>query len=445
MKPPLSPPPLHALLQGHHDRLAGILAADAYTALPRGRYHHWDKLRHLPPPDGLNAEQWWLGVKMARGALYRQTPLSTPSGSPFVYALPDPVLEALHRIDQRAAGRLVASEPVVNAETRDRYILNSLMEEAITSSQLEGAATTRQVAADMIRAGRGPRNRDERMILNNFRAMASIRELRNEPLSVERIVELHRALTEETLSSPEMAGQLQTAGMKRVAVSDNTTGRVVHIPPPAEQLPARMERMVAFANGAALEGEGFTHPLVRAIILHFWLAYDHPFEDGNGRTARALFYWSMLRQGYWLFEFISLSSIIRRAPVRYARAFLETETDGNDLTYFILHQLDCIDRALVALDDYLARKTAELRGVEERLARRNDLNPRQLALLGHALRHPEHVYTIRSHQTSHGVAYATARADLLELAELGLLEPGRRGRAYVYHVPRDLEARLRAT
>ena len=59
---------------------------------------------------------------------------------------------------------------------------------------------------------------------------------------------------------------------------------------------------------------GFIHPMIRSIILHFWLAYDHPFVDGNGRTARALFYWSMLRHGYWLFEFISISQIILKGP-----------------------------------------------------------------------------------------------------------------------------------
>src|SRR5205814_10028127 len=58
------------------------------------------------------------------------------------------------------------------------------------------------------------------------------------------------------------------------------------------------------------------HPMVRSMILHFWLAYDHPFVDGNGRTARALFYWSMLRNGYWMFEYITISKIILSGPDR---------------------------------------------------------------------------------------------------------------------------------
>ena len=112
---------------------------------------------------------------------------------------------------------------------------------------------------------------------------------------------------------------------------------IFHDPPPAEQLDERMAAMCDFANGKI--PNHFIHPVVRAIILHFWLAYDHPFVDGNGRTARALFYWLMLRNNYWLFEFISISQIIRKAPIKYGRAFLYTETDDNDLTYFILYHL----------------------------------------------------------------------------------------------------------
>jgi Fic family protein len=55
----------------------------------------------------------------------------------------------------------------------------------------------------------------------------------------------------------------------------------------------------------------FIHPVVRAIILHFMIGCGHLFVDGNGRTARALFYWSVLHQKYRLMEFISISCIGR--------------------------------------------------------------------------------------------------------------------------------------
>jgi Fic family protein len=73
------------------------------------------------------------------------------------------------------------------------------------------------------------------------------------------------------------------------------------------------------------------------------LGYDHPFLDGNGRTARALFYWAAANNGYWLMEFISISQIIKQSPAQYGKSFLYSEYDENDVTYFIVHQLSVID------------------------------------------------------------------------------------------------------
>lgn len=222
-------------------------------------------------------------------------------------------------------------------------------------------------------------------------------------------------------------GRLQSPNDKRVYVASNSNDLILHEPPPAEQLAARLKAMCKFANGVS-EKE-FLHPVVRAILLHFWLAYDHPFVDGNGRTARALFYWSMLHADYWMFEFFSISSILRKASSQYSSSFLLTETDDNDATYFIDYQLQVIRRALQTLEKYLERKTREIQKAESLLRNYDDLNYRQLALLSHALRKLDANFTITSHRTSHRVAYATARADLLQLVEPGLLVKHMRGGA----------------
>ena len=171
---------------------------------------------------------------------------------------------------------------------------------------------------------------------------------------------MHAVVTEDTLDEAHSAGRMQTPTDLRVKVWDEQTGEILHDPPPADQLPDRLRLMCDFANGT-VEAQGYLHPIVKAIVLHFWLAHDHPFADGNGRTARALFYWHMLREGYWLTEFISISSLIRKAPVKYARSFLWTETDANDLTYFVLAQLGIIAQSIDALENYIARKSSELR------------------------------------------------------------------------------------
>ncbi len=313
------------------------------------------------------------------------------------------------------------------------------MEEAITSSQIEGAATTRVVAKEMLRSGRQPRNIGEQMIKNNYLAMQRIRLLTDRPLTVDTIFELHRVLTEGTLEISDGAGRLRRAD-ERIVVED-AFGEVLHEPPVAGLLSDRLNALCAFANGET--PSRFIHPVVRATVLHFWLAYDHPFVDGNGRCARALFYWSMLRSGYWLCEFISISQLIRAAQVEYGRAFLYTETDDNDLTYFILYHLDLIRRGIDNLQSYIKRKMSDVREAE-RLVRDNDsLNHRQIALLSHALRHPDAAYTITSHQTSNNTVYQTARSDLLKLVELGFLQSSKRRKTFQFFPVSDLEARMR--
>ena len=269
--------------------------------------------------------------------------------------------------------------------------------------------------------------------------MQRIADLKEEPLSPQMIFDLHRMVTEKTLEDPTAAGRLRRAEEKRVVGDD--FGEVFHEPPPAGELEARLAAMCDFANGRT--PQFFVHPALRAIILHFWLAYDHPFVDGNGRTARALFYWSMLRSGYWLFEFISISNILRKAPVQYGLSFLYTETDDNDLTYFIVAQTKVIRRAIDELHSYIDRKTAEVREMESHVRALELFNHRQVELIRHALKHPFQQYSIASHQKSHNVVYQTARTDLLDLQKRGVFDWKKRGRQMVFVAPGDLARRLR--
>lgn len=432
------------LQRGLHKRMAAIIGARHRLGVAGGRYLHWDQLKHRAPPAGFTVEEWWLGIKLSRFALLRDLPLTDAEDKPFRIATVDQVLRMLHQIDQRAAGRIAFPDALTNPETRDRYIVSSLIEEAITSSQMEGASTTRKIAADMLRQGRPPADTSERMILNNYEAIQFVRSIKDRPLAPDDVLELHRITTTDTLDDPAAAGRLQKPEEERVAVIDRGTREVLFNPPPADQLPARLAKMCRFANGE-IPASQFVHPVLRAVMLHFWLAYDHPFEDGNGRTARALFYWAMLRAGYWLFEYVSISSILKKAFAQYGRSYLYSESDENDATYFLIHQLEVMLRAIDNLDEYLQRKIAQIRAVEARLKSVARFNHRQLALLGHALRHPGTEYTIRSHQRSHNVAYATARSDLLALSKARLVIERRIGaKTMIFIAPDDLEQRLAA-
>jgi Fic family protein len=439
MRLPKTPPKLHTLL-GEVKKTERMMELISMTETGRAQKHylHWDKLRHLSKPEGVTHREWWMVIKLSRMNGLKPFQLKDKTGRAFQFAVTELIMEELHQIDMGAGGKIDLPEPITNPQTRDRYLVSSLMEEAITSSQLEGAVTTREVAKEMIRTGRKPRDTSEQMILNNYVTMQRIRELKLERLTPELVFQIHRRVTENTLENPTAAGRFRTPE-ERIVVGDNLN-QVFHDPPHSQELPARLEAMCAFANGDTQTF--FIHPAVRAIILHFWLAYDHPFVDGNGRTARALFYWAMLHNGYWLFEFISISNILRKAPAKYYRSFLYTETDDNDLTYFLVAQTQVIRRAIRELHTYIDRKTAELREVESHMRALDLFNHRQVEIVRHALKHPHHRYTIVGHQKSQNVSNQTARTDLVTLSERGLLEMRKKGKMMVFAVPADLPTRM---
>ncbi len=440
MKNPKAPPPEVERWEKFGAQIGDILARVPEPTV-RGRYVHWDKLRHLTPPEGLTHEAWWFGLKVRRGAMIRRLPLADRLGRPFAYNLTDELLGYLHRVDSLAHGAIQQSglvTDVTNPDTRDRYIIRSLIEESITSSQLEGASTTRAVAKEMIRTGRRPRDRDERMIFNNYRTIRHILDSRDRKLDRDFLFEVHAMMTEGTLDDPTGTGRFRRPD-EDIVVGDHLE-EVFHVTPPANDLERRIALMCDFANGDL--PAGFVPPIVRAIILHFWLAYEHSFIDGNGRTARALFYWSMLRQGYWLFEYITISRIILNGPVRYGRGFLYSETDGNDLTYFLLYHADVVCQALDELQGYISRRSEELASLQTRLRGLTYLNPRQRELISHALRHPGCHYTIEPHRSRHGVVYETARSDLMDLVARGLLRKRKVGKAWVFVPAENLELKL---
>lgn len=439
MKTP-APPPVLADLRASLDpgtMVDLILRASEWE----DAYEPWDKVRYRTPPSGISTEEWWFALRSVRDSAARRLPLVDVDGRAFSYALPDEVLRLCDEISSRACGAVATPDAVTNPATRDRYLVSSLIEEAITSSQLEGASTTRPVAQQMLRSGRAPRNHSEKMIVNNFLAMRQLQRLRDVELRPEVVLELHGIVTEGTLADPADAGRMQSDPDPRERVVIGGDGdQVLHRPPPVDQLPRRLRALCDFANGDS--GGPWIHPVLRALTIHFMMGYDHYFADGNGRTARALFYWSMLKQGYWMAEYLSVSTILKKAPGRYARSFVYTEQDSGDLTYFYLYHLRVLVRALDELDAYLARKTSELRVTRQFLAGVADLNSRQVALLEHAVRDADSEFTAQSHATSHRVSGEAARKDLLDLERRGWLVRGKSGRRHTWRPVEGLAERI---
>lgn len=134
------------------------------------------------------------------------------------------------------------------------------------------------------------RTKSEQMIINNYRVMRKIEEeYQSQPLSMYLLQNLQSQLTEKkTLDEQYNPGELRKDSDEIVVYYDK---KIAHIPPKADFVKSELERLITYANDDA----DFVHPVIKAIQLHFWIGYLHPFPDGNGRLARSIFYWYLFK------------------------------------------------------------------------------------------------------------------------------------------------------
>jgi len=305
---------------------------------------------------------------------------------------------------------------VLSHENREQYLISSLMEEAIFSSQMEGAATTRKVAKDMLRKKMAPKDKSQQMIANNYQTIRFIVENKEKPLTPELVFHIHRLMTEKTLENPEDAGRLRRND--DVVVEDGITHEVVHMPPSYEELPTFVEELCHYFNET--DAKVFVHPIIRGIIIHFMVAYMHPFVDGNGRTARALFYWYMLKQGYWLMEYMSVSRVIASSKKSYEKAYQYVESDGMDVGYFIIYNLKVLEKAFKQLQAYLKKKQEE-KTLANTFLQLGNINERQAQIIRMYIDNPNEILTVKDVQTKFMVTATTAKSDITGLMQRGML------------------------
>jgi|APHig6443717817_1056837.scaffolds.fasta_scaffold51829_1 Fic family protein len=407
------------------ERIFNLLKERKYSDLIKSyndEYLYWTELKHKPKPDDLDIKDVWFLTKISRRLNSQVIKISELEGFEFQYLLTPQIQQKLHEFDLNLGGRL-ESDKIIPKEEKVRFLLSSIMEEAIASSQIEGAVTTRKVAKEMLRAERKPRSKSEQMIMNNYYTIKRISEIRNNRLTPSIIQEIHRLITNDTLDNKEDEGRFRSNN--DINVVDGLTGEPVYFPPDFTKISRLIDDFCLFANEN--NTEYFIHPIIRASILHFLVGYIHPFVDGNGRTARAIFYWYLLSRDYWLIEYLSISRLIIKSKVQYANAFLYTELDEKDLTYFLKYQLRTIDLAFASLKDYINRKLKEKSQLYN-YRKIKGLNDRQIQLLKLFHDDGEKVLSIKEVQNRFGVVYQTARTDLLLLEKLNLVKSSTSGK-----------------
>lgn len=389
-------------------------------------YLYWSDVKYKAQNTGLSPEELWRAVKKSRAM--RNISVWEEYGLHF--SLTDKMQRLCHVFDLNFGGSWGAMklfpQDKVNQEI---YLISSIMEEAISSSQMEGASTTREVAKDMLRKKTEPRNRSQRMILNNYQTIQFISAHKHVPLTKELFLQIHELMTADTLDDASMCGRLRDND--RIVVGNGITGEIVHRPPTHACLETFVEDLCAFFNNA--DTKVFIHPIIKGLIIHFLIAYYHPFIDGNGRTARALFYWYMLKENYWMMEYLSISRIIYKTKSAYERSFLHTECDGNDLGYFITYNLDVLSKAFDGLKLYLQKKQAERRRAD-RFMHLDGITPAQADIIRIFYEEGDVHLQAKDVAVRLHVSRVTAKSYLDGLAERGILtriQPDGRTHAYV--------------
>lgn len=374
-------------------------------------YEYWDTIKYKKLPSDLSAEKLWKLVVANRMKLN----VSVWRKYNIHFALTNKMQQQCHEFDMNFGGSWGVSSLIPETH-KERYLLSSLMEEAISSSQMEGASTTRKIAKEMLRKKITPKDKSQRMIYNNYQTIQFIVNNKEKPLTEELLLQIHHLITDGTLDNAADAGRLRQND--DVVVENDITHEVVHTPPPFQEIPQFVEDLCAFFNNQSTEP--FIHPIIKGIVVHFMIAYMHPFVDGNGRTARALFYWYMLKQGYWLTEFLSISRIIYRAKAKYERSFLYAEFDGNDIGYFIAYNLRVLGLAFKDLQNYLNRKIQE-RKMAATFLHIDGINERQAEIIKLYYDNPKEMLTVKDLQGRFLVTPTTIKSDLVGLMDLGVV------------------------
>ena len=374
-------------------------------------YEYWDAVKYKKLPKGFSAKKLWTYVKADR----RKNQIRVWPKYNILLGITNRMQRMCHEFDMNFGG-FWGTNSIIPNDNKELYLVSSLMEEAIFSSQMEGAATTRLVAKDMLRKKMTPKDKSQQMIANNYQTIQFVVQNQDTPLTVELLQHIHRLMTENTLDDPNDAGRFRTND--KVVVENGITHEVVHRPPSYMEIPEFVKELCKFFNEE--ESKVFIHPIIRGIIIHFMIAYIHPFVDGNGRTARALFYWYMLKQKYWLTEYLSISRVIAKSKKSYEKAFQYTEADNNDIGYFVAYNLRVLGMSFKQLQGYLKRKQEEKKAANTFL-QLGDINDRQAQIIKMFVDNPKEVITVKDIQTKFFISATTAKVDIMGLVNRELI------------------------
>lgn len=426
--------PFEFMCEQYAEHLVDYLAFSQPTT-DGGKYLPYDQFRHRVPKD-LDVDMAWALTKESRAGRKQHLLILGKEFASFVSTAM--IQKSMMLVDQNTTTAMLEwTIKELGEQEHIRYLFSDLIEdESISSSQLEGAATTTVVAKDMLKRKREPRSMDEKMILGNFRMMRFAWDHREENITPDFICNLHAIGVEGINDDQYIPGVFRESD--DVVVEDQD-GNIAHQPPPARGLKSRIKKICEWVNTShdEIESTNYIHPLLKAVVIHFSIGYEHPFRDGNGRVARALFYWFMFKKNYGAFRYISISNLLKEAAAQYGKSYLYTETDEMDLTYFIDYQCSIIMRSVSAFKAHCQKAIKDIESFNQWLWKSGiykQLNEKQKIVFQVAKSNIATEFTATNVKENLGCSYNTAAAVLNGLVDLKVFGKRKDGREWVFYL-----------
>jgi len=319
-------------------------------------------------------------------------------------------------------GRLTGRMESLGFELRAEATLESLTEDVLKTSEIEGELLDKEQVRSSIARRLGmdigaltPADRDVEGIVE---IMLDATQNYNAPLTAERLFDWHAALfpTGRSGMSHITVGAWRDDHTGPMQVVSGPIGkeRVHYQAPAASRLGGEMQAFLEWFNGSVP-----IDPVIRAGVAHLWFVTIHPFDDGNGRIARAVADMCLARSEQSTQRFYSMSAQIRRERSAYYDVLEATQKDDLDITSWLEWFLGCLDRAFDNADEVLAVVLKKARFWEKHAGA--SLNARQRAVINRLLNGFEGKLTSSKWAKLAKCSQDTALRDIDDLVKRGIL------------------------
>ena len=333
-------------------------------------YLPWNQFKHLNPPKKLTVAEHWFGVKKARENASININFGSEIYQSLIFCMTNTMQGDLYFIDQNFKGNSNLNKIFSGSNTRNAYRAKYRIEEAIYCAYLEGYSVEKSIAENIIKGSFEASNKHEEMVLNIYQAQIYLGSKKDQTLIPEMIFELY----------------------------DTLLGKPYNNAPVKNRILENLKYICDFIN---TKQKTFIHPIIKALALQFCILDSKPFNKMNGLVARLLCHWYLIKNGYWLVDFASISKALKSNQGKYTQSVKLSQEDNYDITYFLIPMVQMIKQSLEQIEKDINRSIKDISEVETLIyksGRNIVLNHRQLLVLTHAVNNPNYTYTIQEYK-----------------------------------------------